>query len=81
MNTFAGLAAVLAALLAPAALAQETQRHVDQGIGVDFSATSPARPGEPVAFRFQLSDTASHAPLGGLRPAAWLSWRAPGATA
>lgn len=81
MNTLAGLAAVLAALLAPAALAQEAQRHVDQGIGVDFSATGPARPGEPVAFRFQLSDTASQAPLGGLRPAAWLSWRAPGAAA
>jgi DNA-binding beta-propeller fold protein YncE len=76
------LGVALAALLAPAAQAQavqETQRQVDQGIGVDFSALGPTRPGEPLALRFQFSDTASSSPLAGLRPAAWLSWRTPGA--
>jgi hypothetical protein len=72
------LAAGLLALLVAAA---QAQRVVDQGIAVDFSASAPARPGEPASFRFRLSDTAGHTPLGGLRPAAWLSLRAPGAPA
>jgi len=61
--------------------AQEApKRVVDQGISVDFSASKPALQGDhPVSFRFNLMDTASGHPMGGLRPAAWLSQRAPGA--
>jgi hypothetical protein len=80
----AGLLAAAAALGTAAGRAQPVpppQRVVDQGIGVDFSAPSPARAGEPLSFSFQLADTASNTPLRGLRPAAWLSLRAPGAAA
>src|SRR5258708_34192904 len=48
---------------------------VDRGIAVDFAATQHARQGEPVDFSFRLSDTATHAPLVGSRPAAWLGLR------
>jgi DNA-binding beta-propeller fold protein YncE len=48
---------------------------VDRGIAVDFAATQHARQGETVDFSFRLSDTATHAPVAGSRPAAWLGLR------
>lgn len=71
--------ALLLALAGPGAPAA-AQQAVDQGIRVQF-ASAQATSGAPVGFRFQLSDTASGTPLRGLRPAAWLSRRAPDATA
>jgi DNA-binding beta-propeller fold protein YncE len=50
-------------------------RVVDQGIAIDFSASTPKRPGDAVTFRFDVRDTASDTPIGGLRPAAWLARR------
>ena len=79
------VAGVLLALLATGGVrsappeASLSQQAVDQGIRVQFGAAQPAEPGGAVGFRFQLSDTASNTPLRGLRPAAWLSQRAPGA--
>lgn len=61
--------------------AQPPQQVIDQGIRVSFGAVQPAQPGAPVGFRFELTDTASGTPLRGLRPAAWLSRREPGAEA
>ncbi|MDB5904242.1 MAG: hypothetical protein JWM26_3120, partial [Betaproteobacteria bacterium] len=70
----------LVAMLAAASRADETpQRVVDRGISVDFSASHPERPGDSVTFRFELKDTLSGAPMAGLRPAAWLAQRGPGA--
>ncbi len=48
------------------------QHEVDQGIAVDFSASPPARSGDPTTFGFTLTDTASGTPISGARPAAWL---------
>lgn len=68
----------LTAMFAAASSAGETpQRVVDQGISIDFSASRPERPGDPVSFRFDLKDTASGAPIAGVRPAAWLALRRP----
>jgi hypothetical protein len=83
-NRYARIACVLVALCGSrGAVAQEAapQQAIDQGIRVRFGAVQPAQPGAPVGFRFQLSDTTSGTPLRGLRPAAWLSQRAPGAAA
>ena len=59
----------------------QAQRVVDQGIQAEFSAGQAAQPGGPQAFSFRLSDTAGGSPMRGLRPAAWLSQRAPGTPA
>jgi DNA-binding beta-propeller fold protein YncE len=81
------MACMLVALLAPFAgrsAAQPppaSQQSIDQGIRVRFDTAQPAHAGDAVGFRFQLSDTAGDTPLRGLRPAAWLSQRAPGAAA
>jgi DNA-binding beta-propeller fold protein YncE len=48
---------------------------VDHGIAVDFGTSKKAKQGETVEFAFQLSDTATHAPLTSARPAAWLALR------
>ena len=87
-HLYVGMACVLVALCGARCLAQEaqpgqvTQQAIDQGIRVRFGAEQQARTrGAPVNFRFELSDTASGTPLRGLRPAAWLSQRAPGAPA
>lgn len=60
---------------------QRPQRVVDQGIQAEFAVEEAAQPGGAQAFSFRLSDTAGGNPMRGLRPAAWLSQRAPDAPA
>jgi hypothetical protein len=72
---------MMLALLVCATLASTPQRVVDQGIGIDFTATPQAKQNDPVSFSFHLTDTASSAPLTGVRPAAWLALRGSAARA
>jgi hypothetical protein len=62
-----------------AAAAAAALQVVDQGIAVDFTASPKQKAGDPVAFTFGITDTATAAPIGGARPAAWLALRAPNA--
>jgi DNA-binding beta-propeller fold protein YncE len=74
MTRFCAVCLLLGALLGPSCRAQELpQQLVDQGIRAQFRVQPAVHPGEPVSFRFDLADTASGAPMRGLRPAAWLS--------
>ncbi len=69
----AGLA-LLALCAAAAGRADDaSQRSVDRGIVTEFRTIAPTSPGGAMGFRFDIQDTASHTPLSGLRPAAWLS--------
>lgn len=73
---------VLGALLGTSCFAQDApQQFVDQGIRAQFRLQPSTRPGDPVTMRFDVADTASGAPMRGLRPAAWLSKRVPGGSA
>ena len=67
--------ALIATLGAATCRADEAsaQRVVDEGIAVEFHAQAPAKVGDATALQFDIRDTASNAPLSGLRPAGWLS--------
>ncbi|HWC77412.1 MAG TPA: hypothetical protein VG778_08115, partial [Blastocatellia bacterium] len=60
--------------------ANTTRRVVQQGVAVEFSLqhvehgrTGPPAEGDDVVFRFQITDSASGAPLSGLDPAGWMN--------
>ena len=60
------------------ALAQQSQKLVEQGIAIEFSAdahTSNAKPkaGEDVNIKFKVTDTTTGTPVKGLGLSAWLS--------
>lgn len=63
---------------AVAALAQQPQKVVEQGIAIEFAADSPTpnakvKAGEDVNLKFKVTDTTSGTPVRGLTLSAWLS--------
>ncbi len=65
---------------APGAPGTTSQRYVEAGVAVEFTAT-PAeangklREGEEAVVRFRVTDASTGAPLSGLNPSAWLDAR------
>jgi YVTN family beta-propeller protein len=74
------LTTLLICAVCVAANAQTSQKLVQDGIEIEFTAVPPSHKadliaGEDTVFRFKIRDTTSHAPVTNVRPAVWVAQR------
>ena len=74
------LTTLLICVVCLAGNAQTSQKLVQDGIEIEFTAGPPSHKtellaGEYTVFRFKIRDTTSKTPVSGVRPAAWVAQR------